>query len=289
MKRRRVLTILAAAMLPLRPARADGMAGHRPWRRGAGGSVAAPTATPARRWPLCLPLLADLEAEFSLYRPSSLTRLNRDGRLDPSPAFRALLSVADAVHRATSGAFDPTVQPLWSALARGEDTGPAAAAIGWDRVGLGAPVTLGPGQALSLNGIAQGFATDAALRLLADHGFTEALVDLGEAAALGGPFRLALEDPEFGPMGTRSLTDTAIATSSPRATLVGGRPHILHPQGRPALWSTVSVEARSATLADALSTAAVFLSPDELRQARARLPGVGRITLVDPQGDLSTL
>lgn len=288
MNRRRVLTILAAAMLPQRAAQATEWQGialgadARVVLSGPKGDArAALAALPA--------LLADMEAEFSLYRPSSLTRLNRDGRLDPSPAFQAVLSVADAVHRATAGAFDPTVQPLWTALARGEDPGPATAAIGWHRVGLGPRVTLAPGQALTLNGIAQGFATDAALRLLADHGFTEALVDLGEAAALGGPFRLSLQDPEFGPMGTRCLTDRAIATSSPRATLVGGRPHILHPQGRPPLWSTVSVEAASATLADALSTAAVFLTPDELRHARSHLPGVGRITLVDPHGNLSTL
>lgn len=287
MNRRRVLTILAAAALPLRATATE-------WQGIALGAEARVVLSgpqgDARAALAALPaLLADMEAEFSLYRPSSLTRLNRHGWLDASPAFRAVLSVADAVHRATGGAFDPTVQPLWSALARGEDPGPATAAIGWHRVGLGPTVTLAPGQALTLNGIAQGFATDAALRLLADHGFTEALVDLGEAAALGGPFRLSLQDPEFGPMGTRSLTDRAIATSSPRATLVGDRPHILHPQGRPPLWSTVSVEAASATLADALSTAAVFLTPRELTEARARLPGVGRITLVDPQGNLSTL
>lgn len=288
MNRRRVLTILAAAALPLRSANAT------EWQGIALGAEArvvlsGPPGDARAALAALPPLLADLEAEFSLYRPSALTRVNRLGWLDPSPAFRAVLSVADAVHRATGGAFDPTVQPLWSALALGEDPGPATAAIGWDRVALGPPVTLAPGQALTLNGIAQGFATDAALRLLAGHGFTRALVDLGEAAALGGPFRLALEDPEFGPLGTRSLTDIAIATSSPRATLVGGRPHILHPRGRPALWSTISVEATSATLADALSTAAVFLSRDELRDARARLPGVGRITPVDPQGNLSTL
>ena len=287
MNRRRVLTILAAAALPLRATATEwhgialGAEARVVLSGQKGDARAALTALPA--------LLADMEAEFSLYRPSSLTRLNRDGRLDPSAAFRAVLSVADAVHRATGGAFDPTVQPLWSALARGEDPGPATAAIGWDRVALGPSVTLAPGQALTLNGIAQGFATDAALRLLADHGFTKALVDLGEAAALGGPFRLSLQDPEFGPMGTRSLTDRAIATSSPRATLVGDRPHILHPQGRPPLWATVSVEAASATLADALSTAAVFLTSNELANARTRLPGIGRITLVDPQGNLSTL
>lgn len=288
MNRRRLLTIMAAAMVPLRPATASEWQGivfgaqARVVLGGpAGNARAALAALP--------PLLGALEAEFSLYRPSSLTALNRDGRLDPSPAFRALLSVADAVHAATGGAFDPTVQPVWSALSRGEDPDLAAAAVGWGRVGLGSTVTLAPGQALTLNGIAQGFATDAALRLLADHGFIRAMVDLGEAAALGGPFRLALEDPEFGSLGTCSLADTAIATSSPRATLVGGRPHILHPGGRRPLWSTVSVEARTATLADALSTAAVFLTPDELRLARARLPGVGRIVVVDDRGDLSTI
>jgi thiamine biosynthesis lipoprotein len=141
--------------------------------------------------------------------------------------------------------------------------------------------------ALTFNGIAQGFGADVVKAHLAAHGFAHALIDIGETAALGGPFRLAVEDPVHGPLATRTLTGTAIATSSPGATLVNGQPHILHPRGLPPLWSTVSVEATSAALADALSTALVFLTTDRI--AALRHPGLIRVTLVDPDGNLTTI
>ena len=288
MNRRRFLMISAAALVPGRAL------AETEWRGVAFGAEARMILRGNRRAAeaaiSALPRLIDeMEAEFSLYRPSALTRLNGQASLVPSAALRALISVADQVHRATGGAFDPTIQPLWQALATGADPAPARRAIGWDRVGLGPTVTLAPGQALTFNGIAQGFASDAARDLLRDFGFAQALVSLGEHAALGGPFRLGLDDPEAGFMGTRTLTGGAIATSSPRATLVGGEPHILHPAGLPPLWSTVSIEADSAALADALSTACVFLDREQITAARDRLPGIGRITLVDFGGDLSVL
>jgi thiamine biosynthesis lipoprotein len=233
-----------------------------------------------------LPALIDaIEADFSLHRPSALTRLNATGRLaDPSPAFRAVIRLADAVHRLTDGAFDPTVQPLWQAAAEGRAvSGP----IGWHRVRSDGGIALDTGMALTFNGIAQGFGADAVRAHLAAHGFDRALIDMGEMAALGGPFRLGLIDPVHGQLASRSLTGTAIATSSPMATLVGGRPHIMHPRGLPPLWSTVSVEATSAALADALSTALVFLPADRI--ARLRHPDLLRVTLIDPDGNLTTI
>lgn len=232
-----------------------------------------------------LPALIDrIEAEFSLHRPSALTGLNATGRLaDPSPAFRAVVALADAVHRLTDGAFDPSVQPLWQAAAeRRSASGP----IGWHRVRRDAGIALEPGMALTFNGIAQGFGADAVKAHLAAHGFDQALIDMGEQAALGGPFRLGLIDPAHGQLASRSLTDSAIATSSPMATLVGGQPHILHPKGLPPLWSTVSVEARTAALADALSTALVFLPADRIEALRH--PGLIRVTLIDAEGNLTT-
>ena len=53
--------------------------------------------------------------------------------------------------------------------------------------------------------------------------------------------------------------------------------------------STASVEAESAALADALSTACCLLEPDEIRRAMAALPRIRRVTLVDGEGRLRTL
>ena len=55
------------------------------------------------------------------------------------------------------------------------------------------------------------------------------------------------------------------------------------------LWSTVSVEAESAALADALSTAGCMMDADALHRAATALGGVRRITLVTHAGDLRSL
>jgi thiamine biosynthesis lipoprotein len=58
--------------------------------------------------------IARLEAIFSLHRAdSAIARLNRDGALGSPPLeLVECLGIAAAVHSATNGAFDPTVQPL---------------------------------------------------------------------------------------------------------------------------------------------------------------------------------
>ena len=115
-------------------------------------------------------------------------------------------------------------------------------------------------------------------------------MNIGEHRALGGPWRLGLSDPAAGYLGTRTLADGAIATSSPAALRLGMGGHILDPRGlRAPLWSTASVEAESAALADALSTACCLLEPDEIRRAMAALPRIRRVTLVDGEGRLRTL
>ncbi|WP_146589803.1 FAD:protein FMN transferase [Puniceibacterium confluentis] len=231
-------------------------------------------------------IIAGVEAAFSLFRPDSeLSRLNRQGGLRaPSQMMRAVLGDAARANRLTGGLFDPTVQPLWQALALGGDTAAAQALIGWERVSLNDAITLEHGQALTLNGIAQGYATDLVVQRLVALGARQALVDLGEQAAVGGPFRLGLSDPSQGVVGWRTLRDGAVATSSPGALRLGaGQGHILAPDGRAPLWSTLSIEAPSAALADALSTAAVFMDPKELARLKsaARL---GRIIAVSDGG-----
>ncbi len=88
-------------------------------------------------------------------------------------------------------------------------------------------------------------------------------------------------------MDQKTLTNRAIATSAPRATLVAGQPHIQHPRGLPPLWSSVTVEADSAAMADALSTALVFQGAEFIRALT--IPGLHKVSVVTPSGDYSTL
>ncbi len=232
-------------------------------------------------------LLRDIEAEFSLFDPdSALSQLNRTGELAPSGRFLRLMSLSGQMHDATNGLFDPTVQPLWSALASGQNTDAARALLGWNRVRTTpAKITLDPGQALTFNGIAQGFATDLVRDHLKRAGLTHALVNIGEFAAIGGPFRLGLADPAHGLMSMFRLADRAVATSSPGAQRIGGKAHILHPKSDTGTrWSTASVTCDSAALADAASTAFCLMSEKEIEAALAQIEGRPRVHLVTHDG-----
>ncbi|WP_421905774.1 FAD:protein FMN transferase [Mameliella sp.] len=292
--RRRFLSICAAMTLAPRRLAAE----ERRWTgRALGAEVSIMLHGPAGRTDAaltaCTTLLQEIEAEFSLYDPASaLSRLNQDGVLvRPSPNMHFLMGLAGELHRMTRGRFDPTVQPLWQALASGGDATAARQAIGWQRVRASTDrIALAPGQALTLNGVAQGFATDLVTGVLEEHGFENALVQIGEMRGLGGPWTVGILDPDAGLVTTRDLTNRAIATSSPSALMLGDMGHILDPLEEAApRWSTVNVEAGSAALADGLSTALVFADPAEVQRVKAEAPGEIRVLLVDAEGNLRTV
>ncbi len=236
-------------------------------------------------------LIERCEMQFSLYRPqSALSRLNHDGHLSaPAEPFHRLLRLCDDMHRLTNGRFDPSIQPLWSALAQGGDANAARQAIGWRRVRITpAHISLGRGQALTLNGIAQGFATDLVAQTLRDAGLSRVLVNIGEFHAGGRPWTLGISDPVHGLVAVRNLRNRAIATSSPGAMhLSAGQPHILNPRGADApLWSTISVEAAEASIADALSTAFCHAPAQEIANMLRMAPGTPEAICVAADGSI---
>lgn len=289
LSRRRFLTISAAVALTPRSALA------KRWRGHAFGAEVSLTirgpedmAQPAMQDALAA--IREVERLFSLYDSASdVSRLNAHGILrNPHARFLDLMEQAQAAFDLTGGLFDPTVQPLWTALAKGDEPAAVNGLIGWEHVRFDtAQIRLGQGQALTFNGIAQGYATDIVADVLASHGLQDVLINIGEYRARGGPWKLALQDPVYGEMGTRTLGTGAIATSSLLATPLGAQGHILHRSAQPR-WSTVSVEAPSATLADSLSTAMVLATRDEIDAIRDKAD-ITRVTLVDHNGDLITL
>lgn len=285
MKRRRFLQIVAAAGLAGRAAQAETWCG-----RAFGADVAITLPGPA---PLAAVQaeISQIDAVFSLFQRSEVTQLNRFGRGPGSARLRAVLALSQRVHAATGGAFDPTVQALWRALAEGGDSAEARTSIGLDRVQMAREITLGAGQELTFNGIVQGYAADRVAALVRACGLGECLIDMGEFVALDGPFELGIEDPIAGLVGRRRIgrgADRALATSSPGALALPGGSHILGPRGEAVLWSTVTVGAESAALADAASTAFVLMPRAAIAKAKARL-GLGAVTLVDFGGNLETL
>ena len=235
-------------------------------------------------------VIAEIEAQFSLYNPeSALSELNFKGILHtPDPQFLTVMNASDFAYKVTDGLFDPSVQRLWQIVAENKKPTEYYDTIGWDRVQFGvSKIKLDHMQALTFNGIAQGYATDRVTDVMTAHGMRDVLVNIGEYRGVGGPWKLSLQDPEFGDLGMRTLNSGAIATSSPKATSWGRDGHIIHRDAR-IKWSTVSVEAGSATLADSMSTAMVLAPRDQIEEIKKKTD-ITRITLVDFDGNLVTL
>ena len=251
----------------------------------------------------CRKEIARLEALFSLYRAdSAINTLNREGSLSyPDSDFLSLLSRAASVSAMTAGAFDITVQPLWSLYAShfsrtgADPAGPKQseiarnlALIGWDGVELSTKRIsfMRKGMAITLNGIAQGFITDRVAHLLRRDGYENVLVQLGESYAMGRhadgrPWRVGIGSPERdGAMLTSvSLENRALATSGGYGSPFskdGQHHHLFDPQvGRSANYHrSLSVLAPDATTADALSTALAVTPRRYLNPTIANFPNV---------------
>jgi thiamine biosynthesis lipoprotein len=249
-----------------------------------------------------------LERQFSLYRPdSAISILNRTGILvSPDADMVELLQASMLFSDLTDGAFDPTVQPLWQlhadhfASETPDSEGPSPqklaetlATVGRngllvsaDRIAL-----VKRGAAITLNGIAQGYATDRVVDRLRKAGLSTTLVNMGEIRAIGprpegAPWRIGLADPERPGVVTETvdLVDRAVATSAGagfRFDASGRFTHLFDPAtGRsPSRYSTVSVVAPTATEADALSTAFSLMPLPRIRDIVAIRPKVqARIT-----------
>ena len=256
--------------------------------------------------------LRHIEAQMSLFRPdSALQQLNRDGHLpQPDPDLLRVLQLAQVVAQRSQGAFDASVQPLWAAWQRAQAQGRqpdagelarARALVGWRGVAVSAAELrlARPGMALTLNGIAQGYAAEAARAVLQRHGIAHALLDTGEWAPMGQapdgtPWRLGLADPrdDARVLATLLADGRAIAVSSDAHLRFGPDPrddrahHILDPRTghSPPHLSAVAVLADSPALADAL-TKVVFMGDAEQALAQARRWQVGIVT-VDKRGRL---
>jgi thiamine biosynthesis lipoprotein len=254
----------------------------------------------------CFAEVRRLEAIFSLEQPdSALSRLNRAGRLGAAPAELAeLLEVAGAYSRTTDGAFDVTVQPLWTLYADHFSSGGAGSrgpsreeirraldCVDYRLVDVrDSGITFQrPGMAVTLNGIAQGFITDRATAMLRAAGFEHVLVNMGEMRALQGhpdgkAWRIGIADPErpWRTLMTLPLRDRAIATSGGYGTRFdasGRHHHLFDPRtGESAQhYRSVSVIAPDATTADALSTGLCALPPAAARAAVDACPGASAI------------
>lgn len=282
MHRRRFLTIAAAsAAVPAGLSHAATVTETATWQGvalGAPAQMSLVGLSDADAAPIIADVVAELdrlEGIFSLYRESELTQLNRDGVLSaPSADLLNVLELSDALNKASGGAFDPTVQPLWLAKGGQGDVTDAQARVGWEKVSFDAnEVRFGAdNMALTLNGVAQGYVTDRIAAILRGAGLKDVLLDMGEVAALGhradgNAWTAGVSTPAGAVVARVTLTDRALATSAPMATVLSGKEaHIFRPDGQEGALELASVSASSAAVADGLSTA-LCLVDDATAQA----------------------
>ena len=251
--------------------------------------------------------IAELDRTLSDYDPDSeLSRLSSSagtGRWVPvSQDLWDVISVAQAWSARTSGAFDITVGPLtrlWRwANRRGQPMPKDRAAllrrsVGYEKLELdperrAVRLTV-EGMRLDAGGIGKGYAADAAMAVLTERGFTQALVDaggdlrIGDAPPLRSGWDVAVPGLNIGQGPTNdhvSMRNTAMATSGDifrhTDTDEGERlSHILDPRLGRGVTSRriVTVQAPSAAVADLLASAASVMSLaelDELMESEAR-------------------
>ena len=248
-----------------------------------------------------------VEHQMSLFDPNSaLCQLNRDATLDhPQPDLLAVLRLARHISQRSQGAFDVTMQPVWAAWARAqrEKRIPSDAELrsALDRVDWRA-VAIEParvrlrrsGMALTLNGIAQGWAADRAKAALQSFGVQHALLDTGEWSELGlspegAPWTLGIANPRAADavLARVCARGRAVATSSDAHLVFSAdrvHHHILDPRtGRsPLELASVTVVAPTGALADAL-TKVIFMGGWQRALALARQWNVG-VFVVDKHG-----
>lgn len=235
--------------------------------------------------------LRHVEGLMSLFKAdSALSQLNRDGVLnDPHPDLVQVLTTAQDVSRRSGGAFDVTVQPLWTvfdeaarrqALPTAAALANARAAVGWQKL------TVTPeqirlehaGMGVTLNGIAQGFAADLVKARLQALGVQHALVNTGEWAHIGQsqqgqPWVLGVANPrdENSLLARLALTGRSLATSADNACHFSQdklHHHIFNPHtgDSPPELAGVSVVASSCVMADALTKVMFVAGADQALQ-----------------------
>jgi len=234
-------------------------------------------------------IFSDYEEDSELSR---LSRSSGTGRAVPvSPELWEVLERSQELAVRTGGAFDVTVGPyvsLWRrARRRHELPRPGLMAIERERVGY-AKLLLDPNgrtallevprMRLDLGGIAKGYAMDEALKVLARHGISSALVTGGGDMALGEPppdragwqiMLASLDTEDAPPVENVLLARCSVATSGDlyQFVVIDGRrySHIVDPRTGVGLTdrSLVTVIAPDSMTADSLATAVSVLGPDE--------------------------
>lgn len=220
---------------------------------------------------------------------TAVSSLNKEGRMkDTPPEMQQVLEKSLYYHKLTGGAFDITVKPVVDLFQEKYEKKQPIEPTETELKHLLGLVDAGkveitgrsvsfrtPGMGITLDGIAKGYIVDRVSELLSSSKISNHLVNAGGdirttgTAAEGKPWTIAVQDP-FGKSEYPELIqmlDGAIATSGNYEVYYDKEKmfhHIVNPRTglSPALSTSVSITAKTAMEADALSTSVFVMDPE---------------------------
>lgn len=264
--------------------------------------------------------IRQLDRIMSDYNPESeLMRLCRTAgtgtKVEVSPDLAAVLAQSLAWSKRTEGAFDVTCGPLTSLWRRSkrkqelpsdDDIADAKSRFGDQFLELDVErrtVELKRERMkLDLGGIGAGYAADAALAVLKEHGILRAIIDASGDVIAGDPppgekgWRVGVAPPSADgpPRYYISLANGAITTSGDAFQFVelDGRrySHIVDTQTGLGLTTptSVTVFAQDGTTADALATCVTLLGPEKGLRLTEEIAGAAAIITQQVDGEVQT-
>ena len=224
-----------------------------------------------------------LESMFSLYKNDSLiSQLNEYGEIHNYPnQFRELLEIALKFSKISNGAFDITVQPLWklyedfytnnnnaNKVIKDSEIKNVLKKVDYKKVFIENKKIFfkDENMSITLNGIAQGYITDKVTEILANFGISKTLVNMGEYRALGSKnngedWKIGIVNPDqtWSISKILPIQNMSVATSGGYGHFFDRNikaHHIFNPKSgkNDNFYKSVTVKAKTATIADGLST-----------------------------------
>ncbi|HIJ79916.1 MAG: FAD:protein FMN transferase [Desulfobulbaceae bacterium] len=242
--------------------------------------------------------MEELESKLSRHQAASeVSRLNQSGFLDnPGPELQAVLELAQAISRKTSGAFDITILPLLTlyqqqgqallaqqSLIDGavKAVGQAGLAVSHQRLELKKS-----GMGITLDGIGKGYIVDQGVATLGQFGFDQVYVEAGGDLLVkggkprGNPWLIGIRNPR--PEMARQLVTIEAETMAVATSGDYYQPfspdllhhHIINPHTgfSPPELASCTITAPDAALADALATGCMVLGAADSIDLLAGLP-----------------
>lgn len=266
-------------------------------------------------------ILIDYSAAANSYDPSSeISAFNKTGKITyRSPYLFAMLTKAEAINDATTGAFDPTLMPLINAWGFGFSNRSEMDSAKVDsllnlvsfsniRFDEREAVALKKGVMLDLSALGEGFGIDLIGGFLSKKGIENYKIEIGGEMLCKGlspserSWRIGIENPDYALSGEDrlmtvvALKNEALSTSgSYRKYFVDStgtrQPHIISPKtGYPVQHGllSASVKAKDCTTADAFATSCMVLGLEKAKELIESRDDLEAYFIYDRQGKLET-